>query len=144
MRRVLLAFSFLLAPLSALAAGDRVPAEHRLLPWNAAIPGCQDGSVLGEIASRFADKEARFWNSALTIVGYERIRPLAWRPWGLDTIPRRFCTATATTSDGRKRRVDYSVREGLGVIGATWGVEWCVSGLDRNRAYAPDCRMARP
>lgn len=144
MRSAILATAILLAPVSALAGGNRVPAEQRILPWSAAIPACQDTSVLGEIASRFAEKESRFWNSSLTIVGYERIRPLAWRPWGLDMIPRRFCTAMATTSDGRKRRIDYSVREDLGIIGATWGVEWCVSGLDRNSAYAPNCKMARP
>jgi hypothetical protein len=26
----------------------------------------------------------------------------------------------------------------------TWGVEWCVVGLDRNWAYNPACKMARP
>jgi hypothetical protein len=26
----------------------------------------------------------------------------------------------------------------------TWGVEWCVVGLDRNWAYNPRCKMARP
>jgi hypothetical protein len=26
----------------------------------------------------------------------------------------------------------------------TWGVEWCVVGLDRNMAYNPNCQMARP
>jgi hypothetical protein len=40
------------------------------------------------------------------------------------------------------------VRESLGIIGATWGVEFCVHGLDRNLAYAyageQTCREARP
>jgi len=31
-----------------------------------------------------------------------------------------------------------------GMIGASWGVEWCVVGLDRNWAYNPRCKMARP
>ena len=45
-----------------------------------------------------------------------------------------------------RRKVDYSVRESLGIIGATWGVDFCVHGLDRNLAYAyaTACRMARP
>jgi hypothetical protein len=30
------------------------------------------------------------------------------------------------------------------MVGATWGVEWCVVGLDRNWAYNPACQMARP
>jgi len=30
------------------------------------------------------------------------------------------------------------------MIGQTYGVEWCVVGLDRNWAYSPSCKMARP
>ena len=30
------------------------------------------------------------------------------------------------------------------MIGSSWGVEWCVVGLDRNWAYNPACKMARP
>jgi hypothetical protein len=30
------------------------------------------------------------------------------------------------------------------MIGMTWGVEWCVVGLDRNWAYNPICKMAQP
>ena len=133
------------APAAALTGRQEVvPAERRVLPYDAAIPGCQDPSVLAKVAQHFAEKEAKFWSSSLTIVEYQNIRRLAWRPWGLDYIPRRFCTADARTSDGRMHRIDYSVREDLGMIGMTWGVEFCVHGLDRNWAYAPACRMARP
>ncbi len=131
----------------ALAVTGRqevVPAEQRILPYEANIPGCQDPSVLEKLGSHFAEKEAKFWNSSLTIVQYERIQRIAWRPAGLDYIPRRYCTGIATTSDGRKRRVDYSVREDLGAIGASWGIEFCLAGLDRNRSHAPGCRMSRP
>ena len=31
-----------------------------------------------------------------------------------------------------------------GLLGAGWGVEWCVMGLDRNWAFNPACKMARP
>ena len=143
----LLLATAVLAATPALARSGRrevVPAEDRVIPHDAQIPGCQDLDVLEKVSSRFAQKESQFWNSTLTITGYEDIRRIAWRPWGLDFIPRRYCTATASTSDGRKRRIDYSVREGLGMIGASWGVEFCVAGLDRNWAYAPACRMARP
>ena len=47
-------------------------------------------------------------------------------------------------SDGRKRAVSYWIGEDTGMIGASWGVEWCVAGLDRNWAYNPRCKMARP
>ncbi len=133
------------SPAAALSGRQEVvPAERRVLPHDSHIPGCHDVLVLEKVSSRFAEKEAKFWRSPLTIVRYEDIRPIAWRPWGLDYIPRRFCTATAWTSDGARRRIDYSVREDLGIIGATFGVEFCVHGLDRNWAFAPNCKMARP
>lgn len=119
-------------------------AEQRIIPWSGAMPGCTDPSVLGRIQSRFAQKESEYWSSALTIVGFEKIRPVAVRPWGQDFVPRRFCSGIVTVSDGKKRRVDYAVGEDLGLLGVTWGVTWCVSGLDRNRAYGADCRAARP
>ena len=148
MRRILFQFVVGVVLACGLGAGaearEVTPAEKRVIPYVADLPLCGDPSVLAQVANQFAEKEAKFWNSALTIVDYERILPVAWRPWGLDIIPRRFCTATATTSDGRRHRVDYSVREDLGFIGNGWGVDYCVQGLDRNWAYSPGCRMARP
>ena len=125
-------------------ARDVVPAERRIHPWDARIPGCQDPAVLEKITSRFAERESRYWNSGLRLVAYERIRPMAWRPWGLDFIPRRFCTGVTLVSDGRKRQISYVVKEDLGIIGATWGVEWCVQGIDRHWDDAPYCTMDRP
>ena len=55
-----------------------------------------------------------------------------------------ICSAVAVVSDGRKHRVNYWIGEDTGMIGMTWGVEWCVVGLDRNWAYNPRCKMARP
>ena len=106
------------------------------------VPPCE--AALDTIASRFAEKEGRFWNSPLQILGFERVRQTAYSPWSRGTIPRRFCQATALVSDGRKRAVSVWIGEDTGMIGATWGVEWCVVGLDRNWAYNPSCKMARP
>jgi hypothetical protein len=110
--------------------------------YDGVLPGCD--AALGTIASRFATKEGRFWNSELQIVGFEKVQQVAFRPWADNTIPRRFCTGTALVSDGHKHRVNFSIVEDGGAIGATWGVEWCVAGLDRNWAYNPACKMARP
>jgi len=109
---------------------------------DAVVPACD--AALPWITSRFAEKEGHFWNSALQITGYERVRETAFMPWAANTIPRRFCSATAFVSDGRKHTVHYSIAEDAGVIGATWGVDFCVVGLDRNWAYNPACKMARP
>ena len=106
------------------------------------LPACE--AALGKIAWRFAQKEGRFWNSDLQILDFETVREIAYRPWAQGTIPRRFCTAVALVSDGKKHAVNYWIGEDTGMIGQTWGVEWCVVGLDRNWAYNPRCKMARP
>ena len=110
--------------------------------YDAVVPPCDYG--LGLIQKRFATKEGRFWNSDLQIVGFDAVREVAFRPWNENTIPRRFCAAKALVSDGKWRSVRYSIIEDGGMIGATWGVEWCVVGLDRNWAYNPRCKMAAP
>ena len=110
--------------------------------YEGVLPVCEAG--LDTIAARFAEKEGRFWNSDLQIQGFERVREIAFSPWAEGTIPRRFCSALALVSDGRKHAVYYSIGEDTGMIGASWGVEWCVVGLDRNWAYNPRCKMARP
>src|SRR5215207_4357248 len=112
--------------------------------YDAIVPLCDDPAVLGKIASRFAEKEGNYWRSDLGLTAIERVRELAFRPWGSDAIPRRFCSGVAVVSDGKPRPVYYSVNETGGWLGAGWGVEWCIVGLDRNWAYNPHCRMARP
>jgi hypothetical protein len=110
--------------------------------YDGVVPACDYG--LDIIASRFSEKESTFWNSGLRITGFDSVRETAFRPWANDTIPRRFCKAVAYVSDGSKHVVDYWIGEDTGFIGASWGVTWCVVGLDRNWAYNPKCKMARP
>jgi hypothetical protein len=112
------------------------------LNFDGDLPPCE--AALSTIASRFPTKEDRFWNSDLQILDFEKVREIAYRPWAAGTIPRRFCTATALVSNGRKHAVNYWIGEDTGMIGASWDVEWCVVGLDRNWAYNPRCKMARP
>ena len=106
------------------------------------LPACEAG--LSTIVSRFATKESRFWNSNLEIVDFERVRQVAYRPWAAGTIPRRFCTAVALVTDGKKHVVNYSIGEDTAEIGWSWGVDFCLVGLDRNWAYNPRCKMALP
>lgn len=108
------------------------------------LPPCDSGWALGTIQLRFSGKEFAFWNSGLGIVKFDDVQETANRPWSSDTIPRRFCTARALLSDGVWRPVHYLIGEDLGLIGATWDVEWCVVGIDRNWASNPACRMMRP
>jgi len=141
-----------LAALSILAMGGEAFAanwveENFYLPgprYDGVLPACDAQNVLGKIVSRFGDKEHWYWNSALTITGFENIREVAYRPWAANTIPRRFCTGFVYISDRTRRQLHYSIGEDTGIINSTWGVEWCVVGLDRNWAYNPACKLAQP
>jgi hypothetical protein len=112
--------------------------------YDATVPLCDEPFALSKIQWRFSQKEGWFWASALEIVRFENVREVAFRPWADNTIPRRFCSARALTSDGKWHVVHYSIIEDSGMIGASWGVEWCVVGVDRNWANNPACRQARP
>jgi hypothetical protein len=112
--------------------------------YSADVPLCTESGPLRNIQSNFRTKEARFWTSDLEIVDFLNVREIAVRPWVAGAIPRRFCRAEAITSDGARRPVFYSIVEDGGFIGASYGVEWCVVGLDRNWAYNPGCKMAKP
>jgi hypothetical protein len=100
--------------------------------------------ALDWVAHAFASKESEFWNSSLQITGFSNVHEIAYRPWQSDTIPRRYCTATAMISDGKPRTVNYSIIEDGGWASFGDGLEFCIVGLDRNWAFNPSCRMARP
>ena len=138
----------LFAALATAPAGAANPFEMNFWMsgprYDGVLPPCESRYALDRIQTRFATKEGRFWNSDLRITGFDQIRETAFRPWAPNTIPRRFCSAVALTSDGHRRTVHYSIAEDTGMIGASWGVEWCVVGLDRNWSYNPACKMARP
>lgn len=129
---------------SAVDARPLTPAEQRDSAYSGRLPACDDPAVLSRIQSRFSERETTYWKSGLEIAGYDRVREIGWRSPGLDFIPRRYCTARAQMNDARARQVSYWIGEDLGMIGWGFGVEWCVHGLDRNYAFAPGCKMARP
>ena len=73
--------------------------------YDTMLPPCEYS--IDTITSRFATKEGRFWNSNLQIVSFEKVRQIAFRPWAENTIPRRFCSATALVSDGHEHQVEF-------------------------------------
>ena len=147
-RTALVSLACLAGLVSADAAGRRYVAppdraEERIGPMYGNLPACADPAVLSELTSWFNSRESTYWGP-LQALSYDRIAQIGFRTWGDDFIPRRFCTARLMLNNGVFHRVDYSVRENLGLFGMTWNVNWCVAGLDRQRSYAPDCKMARP
>ncbi|MCK7474343.1 MAG: hypothetical protein MZV49_14050 [Rhodopseudomonas palustris] len=110
--------------------------------YDGQLPSCEAG--LTAINSQFTEKEQTFWNSGLEITGFTDIRETALRPWQSDNIPRRFCSGTALFNDGKARKLHYSIIEDGGFASFGHGVEFCVVGLDRDWAYNPACKAARP
>ena len=145
----LMAF-FLLVPLARAGGGPAqlnlydTPAEARWAPFFDDMPPCDDSGVLSTISGRFAGTQREFWNSNLAIAGFERVREIGFRSNGLSYIPRRYCVARAAMTDQRQRTVAYAIGTQVGIIGNTWGVEWCVVGIDPTLAYAPDCVVIKP
>jgi hypothetical protein len=138
------------AVFAVLAFGHQAEAANPLELNFGLFGPSYDGRVapcekaLGTISSQFQEKESTFWNSALTITGYGNIHEVAFRPWQSDNIPRRYCSGSVQLSDGGVHAVHYSIIEDGGFASFGQGVEWCVTGLDRNWAYNPACRAARP
>ena len=136
--------------LGLLASGQTAQAANPLELNFGLFGPSYDGRVkeceaaLGTITTEFWEKESSFWNSSLRITGYGQIHETAFRPWQSDNIPRRFCSADVMLSDSTHHKVHYSIIEDGGFAGYGQGVEWCVTGLDRNWAYNPGCRAARP
>ena len=110
--------------------------------YDGRVKACE--AALGTITNQFWEKESSFWNSSLRITAYGDIHETAFRPWQSDNMPRRFCSADVMLSDGQLHQVHYSIIEDGGFAGFGQGVEWCVTGLDRNWAYNPGCKAARP
>ena len=110
--------------------------------YDGRVAGCE--AALSTITSQFREKERTFWKSALQITGFERIHEIAFRPWQTDNIPRRYCSGAVLLNDGKVHTVNYSIIEDGGFSGIDQGVEWCVTGLDRNWAYNPACKAAGP
>lgn len=142
--------AFLLFNTFALAGGPAelnlydTPAEARWRPYIANMPTCDNSGVLSTISGQFAQTQRDFWDPQLSIAGFDRVREIGFRSNGLAYIPRRFCVARAAMSDSKERTVIYNVGSNFGIIGNSWGVEWCVVGLDPMFAYAPACSILRP
>ncbi len=152
MKRAIFGFMafFILVPLARAGGGPAqlnlydTPAEARWAPFFDDMPACDDFGVLSTISGRFAGTQREFWNSNLAIAGFERVREIGFRSNGLSYIPRRYCIARAAMTDQRQRTVAYAIATQTGIIGNTWGVEWCVVGIDPTLAYAPDCEVIKP
>jgi hypothetical protein len=147
-RFISMAFALVLSATSVSPSLAANPLEKNFwLPgpdYDRQMPTCDYPPALDRIIGNFRTKEIRFWNSERQIVGIEHIRETAVMPWAAQSIPRRFCSGVALINDGVRHPIYYSIGEDTGMIGMDFGVNFCVVGLDRNWAYGPACRAAKP
>lgn len=144
-RSAILATALLALCAGAAIAGPRERAEDfYTLPYDGRMPQCDDGVSLYEITQRFATSETFYFNSPLRIAGFRDIHEYAYRANGPQFIPRRYCVAKVSFNDSSVRTIKYTIIERGGLMSFNRGVEWCVEGLDRYRAYAPMCDGVGP
>lgn len=122
-----------------LAAREEIPAENREQSYAANVAACDSSSIVSKIQSRFSETESRFWSSNAEIVAVNSIRQTAFRPNGLDLIPRRYCQAVAIMSDNRRLKLRYEIIERGSITGLMDGVHYCLEGYDRNLTSPGQC-----
>ncbi len=109
------------------------------------VPSCSDESVGWRVVEKFAYQDARIVHAGVTITNLSNAHQTGvGTPWQ-GRIDRRFCSATAWLSNGRKAEAVYVI-EGphLATFSVGWHVESCIAGHDPWHVYDAACRSIRP
>jgi len=109
------------------------------------IPACDDVSVGARVIEKFSYQDSHIIHSGVAISSLSDPHQTGvGTPWQ-GRIERRFCSATAWLSDGKKAEAVYEI-EGphLAAFSVGWHVESCVAGHDPWRVYDALCRSIRP
>ena len=108
-------------------------------------PACDDWSVLARVTEKFAYQDRHVAHEGLSISGINDIREQAPKVGGPGLVHRRYCSATAWLSNGRKSQVAYLIEgPGLATFSIGWHVESCLVGHDPWRVYDGHCRAIQP
>jgi hypothetical protein len=129
----LLAFAFLAAPAHAYPSW-----------WRGSLPGCESPAVLAKVQSKIAYGSPRVLGYLLTIEQIDGIAQDDIDAHGTSLIDRRYCSATAWLSNGRKSEVVYLIEASQGFASIGYNVESCLPSYDRWRVYDEWCRSIRP
>ncbi len=105
---------------------------------------CDDAAILKSISKRFHAQSHEVHHDRLRIEAFDRVHQhRASEKSEFRPIARRYCGATATLSDGRRREVWYLIESNARLAGMGNNVEFCVSGFDRWNVYDAHCRVLR-
>ena len=108
------------------------------------LPVCDQYGVLAKVTEKFAHYDANVIGSGLRIADIGGIRETRLDIDGPGLIPRRYCNAVATLSDGRQSEVVYLIEFQGGFASIHWGVESCLPAYDPYRVCGAWCRSIRP
>jgi hypothetical protein len=108
------------------------------------LPVCDEAKVLARVTDKFAYYDAHIIGSGLTIADIGQIRETKVNIDGPSLIPRRYCHATATLSNGKRSELVYLIEYQAGFASIHWGVQSCLPGYDPYRVYGAWCRSIRP
>jgi hypothetical protein len=108
------------------------------------LPVCDQAHVLAKVTDKFAYYDAHIIGSGLTVAGVDQISETKVDVDGPSLIPRRYCNATATLSDGTRSELVYLIEFQAGFASIHWGVQSCLPGYDPYRVYGASCRSIRP
>ena len=131
-------------------AGSAAAADYGFAPSTggpvyANIPACDDTSVGARVIEKFAYQDSHVVHAGVVVTSLSNPRQTGvGTPWQ-DRVERRFCSATAWLSDGKKAEAVYEI-EGphLATFSVGWHVESCIAGHDPWRVYDSLCRSIRP
>ena len=144
----LAAFGLLAIPAQAADYGSYGYGESSVgTPYCAhhhCLPVCDQAGVLAKVTNKFAFYDANIIRSGLTIANIDGIRETKVNVNGPSLIPRRYCHATATLSNGRRSELVYLIEFQAGFASIHWGVQSCLPGYDPYRVYGAWCRSIRP
>lgn len=104
---------------------------------------CDDKSIISAVTRRFNWAQKKTFKRDIRIDAMLDPHEYSYRVRDPAFQNRRFCRATASLSDGRQRAVYYMISyDGWPPMSS--GLEFCVTGYDYFRAYAPGCGQLRP
>lgn len=125
-------------------AADMIVRQHATV-YHEDSQACAQGWVLARIENKFRYQVTHVPHLPdVDLVDFRDIRQNRYEPAMSDSeFTRRYCEATAYTSDGRRHAIWYLIEERAGFAGLGQNVEFCLVNFDRWKVYNGLCRVLR-
>ncbi|MGN6469779.1 MAG: hypothetical protein ACTHLC_09370 [Rhizobiaceae bacterium] len=124
-------------------AADLIVHQHAY--YDEGAQACAQDWVLSRIEGKFRYQVTHVPNLPdVALVDFRDIRMKRYEPaMSRSEITRRYCEATAYTSDGRRHAMWYLIEDRAGFAGLGHNVEFCMVNFDRWKVYNGLCRVLR-